>query len=188
MSESEAPPVGVTDRKSLATAQLKKTTCLTVKLIVDNNQLCSFLSVTAQTVCFTSHSLLYYCMSENIETERIRKQLYMSCRGFSSAQSRAWTNSWMKFTCKLWTKALPSAIVRQKQAITLNQYNLWSTLRCPTKFNIHLTSSLFVLHKDLQLQQPPRNIRIISHHGQSSLKLSLHTKLNTAVSYINAQK
>lgn len=41
--------------------------------------------------------------------KRIRKQLYMSCRGFSSAQRRAWTNSWMKLTCKLWTKARPSA-------------------------------------------------------------------------------
>lgn len=41
--------------------------------------------------------------------ERIRKQLYMSCRGFSSAHRRAWTSSWMKFTCKLWTKARPSA-------------------------------------------------------------------------------
>lgn len=54
--------------------------------------------------------------------------------------------------------------------------------------NIHLTSSLFVLHEDLQLQQPPRNIRIISHHSQCSLKLSLHTKLYTAISYINVQK
>jgi len=41
--------------------------------------------------------------------ERIRKQLYMSWRGFSSAHRRAWTNSWMKFTCKLWTRARPSA-------------------------------------------------------------------------------
>lgn len=43
------------------------------------------------------------------DQERIRKQLYMSCKGFSSAHRRAWTNSWMKFTCKLWTKARPSA-------------------------------------------------------------------------------
>ena len=40
--------------------------------------------------------------------KRIRKQLYMSWRGFSSAKRRAWTNSWMKLTCILWTRALPS--------------------------------------------------------------------------------
>lgn len=50
----------------------------------------------------------FECAWTNNGKERIRKQLYMSCRGFSSAQRRAWTNSWMKFTCKLWTKVRPS--------------------------------------------------------------------------------
>lgn len=54
--------------------------------------------------------------------------------------------------------------------------------------NIRLTSSLFVLHKDLQLQQPPGNIRIIPHHSQSGLKLSLHAKLHTAVSYTDGKR
>lgn len=53
---------------------------------------------------------------------------------------------------------------------------------------INLTSSLFVLHKDVQLQQPPRNIRIIPHHSQSSLKLSLHAKLHTAISCIKVEQ
>lgn len=48
----------------------------------------------------------------NTDKERIRKQLYMSCRGFSSAHRRAWTSSWMKFTCKLWTKARPSVSMK----------------------------------------------------------------------------
>lgn len=57
------------------------------------------------------------CLCKKMEAERIRKQLYMSCRGFSSAQSRAWTNSWIKFTCKLWTNALPSSKREKEQVI-----------------------------------------------------------------------
>lgn len=64
------------------------------------------------------------CLCKNMETERIRKQLYMSCRGFSSAQSRAWTNSWIKFTCKLWTKALPSAKRDVNQLDKIKQWSL----------------------------------------------------------------
>lgn len=55
----------------------------------------------------------------------------------------------------------------------------WATCKA------HLTSSFFVLHKDLQLQQPPRNIWVIPHHCQSGLKLPFNTKLHTAISYTN---
>lgn len=44
------------------------------------------------------------------------------------------------------------------------------------------TSSFFVLNQNLQLQQPPRNIRVIAHHGQSGLKLTLHAELHTTIS------
>ena len=48
---------------------------------------------------------------------------------------------------------------------------------------IHLTSSLFVLHQDLQLQQPPGNIWVISHYCQGGLKLPLHTEFYTSISW-----
>ena len=49
--------------------------------------------------------------------------------------------------------------------------------------NKSLTSSFFVLHQNLQLQQPPGNIRVIAHHRQSCLKLSFHTELYTPICY-----
>lgn len=56
-----------------------------------------------------THCSRFHQWSENEAEKRIRKQLYMSCRGFSSAHKRAWTSSWMKFTWRLCTKARPSA-------------------------------------------------------------------------------
>lgn len=46
-----------------------------------------------------------------------------------------------------------------------------------------LTSSFFILHQNLQLEQSPGNLRVISHHGQRCLKLSFHAKLYTPISY-----
>lgn len=139
--------------------------------------------------------------------ERIRKQLYMSCRGFSSAHRRAWTSSWMKFTCKLWTKARPSANKGEekkkcRKRVTEKKKRgsrKGKTLAIKSIFNLlnngslgaqqsgmqaGLTSSFFVLYQNLQLQQPPRNIGVIPHHGQSGLKLAFDPKLYSAISYV----
>ena len=46
---------------------------------------------------------------------RIRRQLYMSWRGFSSAKSLDCTSWWIKLICILWTKARPSSIGGKKE-------------------------------------------------------------------------
>ncbi len=86
------------------------------------------------------------CVQMDKDKERIRKQLYMSCRGFSSAHRRAWTNSWMKFTCKLCTKARPSVNIegergidgawewgdRQTNQLRVNGKNICNEVYCPS--------------------------------------------------------
>lgn len=102
--------------------------------------------------------------------------------------------------CQKWDKYTGNKIVWDKwqmNQLELKEINISSQVEpmlndkhwaVQPRPKIHLTSSLFVLHKDVQLQQPPRNIRIIPHHSQGSLKLSLHAKLYTAVSCINVEK
>ena len=45
-----------------------------------------------------------------------------------------------------------------------------------------LTSGLLVFYQDLQLQQPPGDVRVVSHHRETGLKLSFHTELHTPIS------
>lgn len=95
--------------------------CLTSQYSICSDTLPHYCSSSHQTGTkakwFCARHTQNVCVCVQMDKERIRKQLYMSCRGFSSAHRRAWTNSWMKFTCKLWTKARPSVNVKGEGGI-----------------------------------------------------------------------
>lgn len=117
---------------------------------------------------------------------RIWRQLYISCRGFSSAKSRDCTSEWMKFTCKLCTRVRPSTGGETEKTghwscPELQSATIWS----PTCWqdNTMPTSRLLVLHQDLQLQKPPWYFWVIPHHGQCGFKLALHAKLHTPICF-----
>lgn len=89
-----------------------------------------------------SASVLLSCFinARRGQRKRIRKQVYMSCRGFSSAHRRAWTSSWMKFTCRLCTKARPSVnrVRTEKELIWIITILNCSTWESEMKVMLHL--------------------------------------------------
>lgn len=44
-----------------------------------------------------------------------------------------------------------------------------------------LTTSFFVFNQNFQLEKAPGDVRVITHHCQGGLKLTLNSELHTAI-------